>query len=108
MSIEDILQNAPKYMEVVSAYGLDVAGGDLQVDENGDIAVTLDGDLKFGNDRINAMHRLVQRWCFNVPIIGAFFSLSAHSNKTIQTLPADRATFAPFNFSSDPSLHPFP
>jgi hypothetical protein len=51
MSIEDIFQGAPKYMEVVSTYGLDVAGGDLQVDEKGDIAVTSDGDLKFGNDR---------------------------------------------------------
>src|SRR5258708_22399932 len=104
MSIEDILQNAPKYMEVVSAYGLDVAGGDLQVDENGDIAVTLDGDLKFGNDRINAMHRLVQRWCFNVPIIGALFSLAAPSHRTIPSLAAQPETIPPLIFSSDPTF----
>jgi hypothetical protein len=55
MSIEDILQNAPRYEDIVTAYGLDVLGGDLQVTTSGDIAVTVNGDLKFGNDRVNAM-----------------------------------------------------
>jgi hypothetical protein len=107
MSIEDILQSAPQYMDVVSTYDLDVAGGDLQIDETGDLALTPDGDLKFGNDRINATHRLVQRWCFNVPIISVMFSLAAHSNTTTQNLVAEREVIAPLLFQNDQSMQRF-
>jgi hypothetical protein len=107
MSIEDILQSAPEYMNVVSAYDLDVAGGDWQVDDSGDIAVTLDGDLKFGNDRINATHRLIQRWCFNVPILSVLFSLAAHSKETIQRLDAERDVIAPLAFQNRQSMERF-
>jgi energy-converting hydrogenase Eha subunit A len=80
MKIEDTLQNGPKYMDVIAAYGLDVAGGDLQVDGGGNIAVTTDGDLKFGNNRVNALHRLVQRWCSNAPTLEVLFKLVLHAN----------------------------
>jgi hypothetical protein len=107
MSIEDILQSTPKYLDVVSAYGLDVIGGDLQVNEKGDIAVTLDGDLKFGNDRVNATHRLIQRWCFNAPIIGALFSLATHASATKQRLDAEMDVVAPLVFHSAASMERF-
>jgi hypothetical protein len=103
-TIEDILQSAPEYMDVVAAYDLDVAGGDLQVDESGDIAVTLDGDLKFGDDRINATHRLIQRWCFNAPILRVLFSLAANSKTTIQRLDAEREIIAPLAFQNRHSM----
>lgn len=89
MSIEDILQSPPKYMDVVAAHGLDLAGGDLQINDKGNIAVTPDGDLKFGNDRVNALHRLVQRWCFNAPTLAVLFKLVVHANNAKQNLDAE-------------------
>ena len=49
MNVEDILQNAPRYQDIVTTYGLDVRGGDLQLTPVGNIAVTVDGqDLMWG------------------------------------------------------------
>jgi hypothetical protein len=98
MSIEDILQNAPRYEDIVTVYGLDVRGGDLQVTESGDIAVTADGDLKWGNDRVNAMHRLIQRWCFNAPTLAGLFKLVTHAHTTRQQLDDEMNVIAPIVF----------
>jgi hypothetical protein len=100
VSIEDILQNAPRYEDVIAAYGLDVRGGDLQVTASGDIALTVDGDLKFGNDRVNAMHRLVQRWCFNAPTVAALFMLVTHAQATKQQLDDEMNLIAPIVFNT--------
>ena len=35
---------------------------DLQVDKNGNIAMTRDGQLQMGNTQSNAIFRLVERW----------------------------------------------
>src|SRR6201984_1913599 len=100
MSIEDILQNAPRYEDIVTAYELDVRGGDLQVTASGDIAVTADGDLKWGNDRVNAMHRLVQRWCFNAPTLAGLFKLVTHAHTTKQQLDDEMNVIAPIVFDT--------
>jgi hypothetical protein len=108
MSIEDILQNAPRYEDVVTAYGLDVRGGDLQLTASGSIAVTVDGcDLKWGNDRVNAMHRLIQRWCFNAPTLVGLFKLVGHAQATKEQLSDEINMIAPIAFSSTQSAERF-
>jgi hypothetical protein len=39
MNLADIVKRAPKYMDVVAAYDLDVKGGDLQLTPNADLAL---------------------------------------------------------------------
>jgi hypothetical protein len=108
MSIEDILQNAPRYEDVVTAYGLDVRGGDLQLTASGSIAVTVDGcDLKWGNDRVNAMHRLIQRWCFNAPTLVGLFKLVGHARATKEQLGEEMNMIAPIAFGSTQSAERF-
>jgi hypothetical protein len=107
MSIEDILQNAPRYEDVVTAYGLDIRGGDLQLTASGSIAVTVDGDLKWGNDRVNAMHRLVQRWCFNAPTVAGLFKLVTHAHATKQQLDDEMNAIGPIVFGTTQSPERF-
>jgi hypothetical protein len=108
MTIEDILQNAPRYEDVVSAYGLDVRGGDLQLTASGSIAVTVDAcDLKWGNDRVNAMHRLIQRWCFNAPTLVGLFRLVGHARATKEQLGEEMNVIAPIAFGSTQSAERF-
>lgn len=54
-----------------------LAGGDLQVTPEGNIALTADGDFKFGSDKCNAMHRLVQRWSSNWRVLETLVDLVA-------------------------------
>jgi hypothetical protein len=89
MSIREIFQNAPPYKDIVAAYQLDVLGGDFQVTTSGDIAVTADGDWKFGNDRVNATHRLVNGWCFNFPTLKVLFKLVTHTEATKRQLDSE-------------------
>ena len=103
-SIEDILKNAPNYMDVVSAYDLDVAESDWQVDETGGLDMTLDGNPKSGDDRTNAMHRLILRWCSNAPILNVLFSMAAHSNATTQRLNTEKDVIAPLVFQNRQSM----
>jgi hypothetical protein len=98
MSIADLFENAPHYEDIVTAYNLDMPGGDLQVTASGEIAVTADGDMKFGNDRTNAMHRLVQRWCFNAPTLVGPFRLFAHGHATKQRFDQEMNVVAPIAF----------
>jgi hypothetical protein len=101
MSTADILQNVPRYEDVVTAYGLDVRGGDLQATASGSIAVSVDGcDLKWGNDRVNAMHRLIQRWCFNAPTLVGLFKLVGHAETTKEQLGEEINMIAPIAFGS--------
>ncbi len=100
MSIEDILQTAPRYEDVVTAYGLDVRGGDLQLTASGSIAVTVDGcDLKWGSDRVNAMHRLIQRWRFNAPTLVGLFKLVGHAQERKEQLNEELELIAPIAFT---------
>jgi hypothetical protein len=52
------------YREIAERYDLGSlkVGGDLQLAADGDLAVTVNGDLKLGDDQHNALHRLVVRW----------------------------------------------
>lgn len=63
------------YFETLDRFGLLElkSGGDLQI-KDGDIATTRDGDLKLGDDRFNAIFRLVQRWRLNESAIGDLFA----------------------------------
>lgn len=107
MSIEDILQSPPKYMDVVAAHGRDLAGGDLRINDKGNIAVTPDGDLKFGNDRVNALHRLVQRWCLNGPTLAVLFKLVVHANNAKQNLDAELDGIFSIAFTNPPLAERF-
>jgi hypothetical protein len=53
------------------------------------------------------MHRLIQRWCFNAPIIGVLFSLAVHSSATMQRLDGERDVIAPLVFQSTQSKERF-
>ncbi|MGH7812419.1 MAG: hypothetical protein ACREQI_00245 [Candidatus Binataceae bacterium] len=72
---------APSYEDVVKTYGLEVLkpGGDLQITTTGGLERTSDGGLKFGDDRFNAMFRLVQRWRFNSPTLMVLFDSDVHA-----------------------------
>ena len=55
------------YLEALDRFGLpELKQGDLQIND-GNIAVTADGDWQFGNTRINALFRHVERWRLNQP-----------------------------------------
>lgn len=92
---------------MVAAHGLDLADGDLQINDNGNIAGTPDGDLKFGNDRVNALHRLVQRWCFNAPTLAVLFKLVVHANNAKQNLDAELDGIFSIAFTNPPLAERF-
>jgi hypothetical protein len=108
MNIEEILQGPPRYKDIVTAYGLDVRGGDLQLTPGGNIAVTVDGqDLKWGNDRINAMHRLIQRWCFNAPTLAGLFQLVTRAHAAKQQLGDEMNLIASIAFQNTQAMQRF-
>ena len=67
----------PTYDEIVQRHGLSevLIGADFQLTASGGLAMTPDGDPKIGDDKHNAMHRLVQRWCFNARVLETLFTL---------------------------------
>lgn len=87
-----MVSSVPTYESIVRkhALGAILAGGDLQLTPRGDIAVTADGDLKFGNDKCNAVHRLVLRWCFNARILETLFTLVMQESQRMQQAESDR------------------
>lgn len=89
------------YELVVTDHGLGeiLAGGDLQSTASGDIALTRDGDLKWGNDRCNAMHRLVQRWCFNAHVLETLFGLVIEEGRRKQQAEREREVVASVAFT---------
>jgi hypothetical protein len=76
------MKNVQSYEQVVDSYGICAlrAPADLQLTASSDIAVH-DGDLKLGDDRYNAMFRLVQAWRFNSPMLEQLFTLVAESEQ---------------------------
>ena len=99
----------PTYESIVEKYALGgiLAGGDLQVTASGDIAATPDGDLKVGNDKCNAMHRLVQRWCFNARILETMFSLVTQESQRMQQAEEERNVIAGSLFTNRPLIEKF-
>jgi hypothetical protein len=66
---------------------------------SGDIAATRDGDLKFGNDKCNAMHRLVQRWCFNARVLETLLTLVREEGERKQQAETEREVVANVGFA---------
>jgi hypothetical protein len=84
------------YEAIVLKYELSdiLSGGDLQIAPDGGIAITPDGDLKFGNDRCNALHRLVLRWCFNRRVLETLLGLILVDLLRQETATAEREDIA--------------
>jgi hypothetical protein len=59
--------SAPEYHYIVHAYDLTMLkeSADFSL-ENGDLALTKDGDVKIGDNAYNGLFRLVQTWRYNV------------------------------------------
>lgn len=66
----------PSYEHVLETYGLDIlkGGADFSI-ENGDLALTKDGDIKLGDTVHNALFRLVQAWRLNAPHLRFLFGM---------------------------------
>jgi hypothetical protein len=66
----------PSYELVLETYGLDIlkGGADFSI-ENGDLALTKDGDIKLGDTVHNALFRLVQAWRLNAPHLRFLFGM---------------------------------
>ena len=76
------MKDVQSYEQVIDSYDIGAlrVPADLQLTASGDIAVH-DGDLKLGDDRYNAMFRLVQAWRFNSPMLKQLFSLVVESEQ---------------------------
>lgn len=79
---------APSYEAVVNAYDIAILkpGGDFQVTSTGALHLTKDRTLKLGDDRFNAMFRLVERWRLNSPTLAVLFEAVANSRDQKQHL----------------------
>jgi hypothetical protein len=69
---EEIL--APSYDHIINIHDLRIlkTSGDWSL-ENGDLAMTKDGDIKVGDTAYNGLFRLVQTWRYNVPHLRYLF-----------------------------------
>ncbi len=85
------------YDETLVRYGLEALknGVDLQVDANGNIALTDDFQLLAGDPRHNAMFRFVERWRASKTVIEKLFAL------TVEASTARNAAAARMNASLD-------
>jgi hypothetical protein len=90
------------YGAIVLNHGLSgiLAGGDLQVTPEGNIAITADGDFKFGDDRCNAMHRLVNAWCGNWRALETLLDLATADLQRRENAIADREAIGGAIFTS--------
>jgi hypothetical protein len=52
----------------------------------GGLAMTADGNPKLGDDRGNAMHRLVLRWCCNARVLETLLDLVAVALQALDDL----------------------
>jgi hypothetical protein len=73
------------YSEIAERYDLGSlkTGGDFQLTEDGDLATTVDYDIKIGDDLHNALHRVVVRWQMEAPVLSQMFEdvLGAEDNR---------------------------
>lgn len=104
-----MVSSVPTYESVVSKYALGaiLAGGDLQLTPQGNIAVTADGDLQFGNDKCNAVHRLVLRWCYNARILEILFALITQESQRTREAESDRNSIASSLFTNRALIETF-
>lgn len=75
-SMPDFNIRPPPHIDIVQTYGLTplLNGLDLSLTADGDLATTVDFDLKMGDDQQNGLHRLVVRWRFNEPALRGNFA----------------------------------
>jgi hypothetical protein len=97
----------PDYLETLNRYGLSrlLRGGDLQLTAEGNIAVTADGDLQFGDTVCNAIFRLVQAWIFNQPTLGELFEAMLSTSERLKKILGDRRTGVGASLSQDASAY---
>lgn len=64
------------HRDIVDRYGLTPLGDglDFSLTVDGDLATTVDFDLKMGNDQQNGLHRLVVQWRLNEPTLRGNFT----------------------------------
>lgn len=53
----------------------------FQLTADGDLPVTVDGDLKPGNNQHNALHRVVVRWQMAAPVLSSMFETVLGANE---------------------------
>jgi hypothetical protein len=73
------------YYVTLDRFGLEELrrGGDLQV-KDGDLAVTADGDLQFGDTKFNGLFRFVERWRINQPTLDELFESMLVTSQRLQ------------------------
>ncbi len=75
---------------------------DLQVTNSGDIAVTREGDLQFGDFQTNALFRLVERWRQSESTINHLFEVMFQSIQTFEKLTKSRQLGEGSSLSNNP------
>jgi hypothetical protein len=79
------------YLEALDRFGLqELKQGDVQI-KDGNIAVTADGDWQFGNTRVNALFRLVERWRLNQPTLDELYASMLTTSQRLKDLLKARA-----------------
>lgn len=81
-----------EFDETLARFGLERVrvGLDLQLDANGDFAITRDGDLQMGPPRTNAMFRFIERWRLSESTISDLFVPMLRATVNANTLAAAR------------------
>jgi hypothetical protein len=90
-------RHPPTYEDVVRKFDLTrlVGGSDIQVQPDGDFALTKDGDFKLGDDKFNALFRLTERWRLNEPTLQVLFASVYDASTTKATFENDLNRVAP-------------
>lgn len=78
--------SVPKYLATLKRFGLEeLTHGDLVL-KNGNIAKTKDGNLQFGDSRINALFRLVEEWRLNQSTLDGLFESMLETSQRLEEL----------------------
>lgn len=95
------------YHQTLERFGLEKMkhGLDLQVTKGGDIAVTRDGDLQFGNTQQNALFRLVERWRGSESTISELFGPMLRAAQKLDELSGARARDQGPSLSREPQAY---
>lgn len=72
--MKDLLSMTYRELAVRYDLGSLKEGGDFSQAPDGDLATSVDGDLKLGDDQHNALHRLLVRWQMEAPLLASMFA----------------------------------
>ena len=97
----------PGFDETLSRFGLEKLKGrlDLQVTKNGNIAVTRDGDLQFGDLQANALFRMIERWRQSESTIAELFGPMVRATQRQDELSRARERGDPPLLNQDPRAY---